>query len=182
VERQTPELANMLRIQREIITRKRSQFDKAIAAIKRAEALVNKGRRLDLGSLKEIIDAMSKGADMDWMMQYYSEQARRKIEERAKSWTAENQEEVSAAWGSLFEEVNAAIAEGVDPTSRRARQLAARWDELISRFTGGDPEIAAGLKKLYADQENWPATFQKPFNDEQAAFVNRARLHRAKEH
>jgi hypothetical protein len=46
---------------------------------------------------------------------------------------------------------------------------------LIRGFTGGDPEIAAGLRKLYADQSNWPATFEKPFNDEHAAFVNQAR-------
>jgi hypothetical protein len=53
-----------------------------------------------------------------------------------------------------------------------------RLDELIHRFTGGDPEILAGLRKLYADQPNWPATFQKPYKDDHAAFVNQARAHR----
>jgi DNA-binding transcriptional MerR regulator len=176
-EGQTRDLANMLRVQREVIARKRSQFDKAIRAIRRAEAVVSKQGRLDLETLKQIIDAMNEEAYMDWMMQYYSEEARRKIAERAKDWTAEKQKQLSADWAALFEQIDAAIAEGVDPASERARQLAARWDELVGRFTGGDPEVAAGLKKLYADQANWPATFQKPFNDQQAAFVNLARAH-----
>jgi len=168
----------MLRMQREIITRKRVHFDKAIVAIEQAESLVRKRGRLDLENLKQIIDVMTREGDMDWMMQYYSEEARRKLEERAKDWTPEKQKAVSAEWAALFKDVEDAIANGLDPASEHAQELAARWDELIHRFTGGDPEILAGLKKLYADQPNWPAAFQKPYRDDHAAFVCRARAHR----
>jgi hypothetical protein len=34
--------------------------------------------------------------------------------------------------------------------SERATSLAARWGELIKGFTGADPEIQAGLNKMYA--------------------------------
>ena len=118
--------------------------------------------------------------DTNWMMQYYSEEARQKIAERAKDWTPEKQAKASADWAALFKEIDAAIADGVDPASERAQQFATRWDELIRGFTGGDSEVAAGLKRLYADQSNWPTTFQKPFNDTHASFVSQARAHRQK--
>ena len=47
-------------------------------------------------------------------------------------------------------------------------------------FTGGDAEIQAGLKKMYADQSNWPSTFPKPYSDEVQAFINQAMAARQK--
>jgi len=71
----------------------------------------------------------------------------------------------------LIKEVEAAVRDGEDPTSEKARSLADRWSNLSQQFTGGDPEISAGLRKLYADQSNWPAHFQKPYSDEVEAFI-----------
>ena len=42
------------------------------------------------------------------------------------------------------------------------------------QFTGGDPGILENLRKLYADQANWPSTSQKPFSDEAGAFIGKA--------
>ena len=39
--------------------------------------------------------------------------------------------------------------------------LAARWRYLVGQFTSGDPEISSGLRKLYADQGNWPGDFKE---------------------
>ncbi len=45
---------------------------------------------------------------------------------------------------------------GEEPTSPKARELAARWRKLVGEFTGGNPEVQTGLNKMYADQDNWP--------------------------
>lgn len=180
LDREALDLPTMLRLQREIIARKRQHLDSAIAAIERAERMVSERGEADVETFKQIIEVMNMDNNTNWMMQYYSEEARQKIEERAKDWTPEKQAKASADWAALFKDINAAIADGVDPASERAQQLAARWDELIRGFTGGDPEIAAGLRRLYADQSNWPATFEKPFNDEHAAFVSKARAQHQK--
>jgi len=66
------------------------------------------------------------------------------------------------------------VAAGVDPASEQAQGLAQRWQTLIDAFTGGNPAVAAGLKKLYADQSNWPSTFKKPYSNEVGAFICRA--------
>jgi DNA-binding transcriptional MerR regulator len=180
LDRNGLELPAMLRMQREIISRKRRHLDSAIAAIARAERAVRERGEADLETFKQIIEVMNMDNNTNWMMQYYSEEARRKIEERGKDWTPEKQAQAEADWAALFKDIDAAMKEGVDPSSERAQQLAARWDDLIRGFTGGDPEVAAGLQRLYADKSNWPATFEQPFKNEHASFVSKARAQRQK--
>jgi MerR family transcriptional regulator, thiopeptide resistance regulator len=66
------------------------------------------------------------------------------------------------------------MSEGVDPASERAQALAARWSELIERFTGGNPAIAESLSNLYKDQANWPAHAEKPYGDDAMGFIRQA--------
>jgi hypothetical protein len=78
-----------------------------------------------------------------------------KIEERRALWSPELQEEVTKKWNALFADIESSLGE--DPASVKAQALAARWRELLSGFTGGDPGIQRGLNAMYADQANWPA-------------------------
>ncbi|MGH9564887.1 MAG: TipAS antibiotic-recognition domain-containing protein, partial [Candidatus Angelobacter sp.] len=73
----------------------------------------------------------------------------------------------------LISEVEEALNQGEVPESAHARLLAERWSALLSRFTGGDPEVQKGLNKFYADQGNWPQAFQKPFSDEVSQFIKK---------
>ena len=84
------------------------------------------------------------------------------------------QERAEREWAALIKEVEAASRAGEDPASERSQSLAARWLDLIGQFTGGDPGIEANLRKLYADQSNWPPTFQKPYGDDAGAFIAKA--------
>ena len=104
--------------------------------------------------------------DNSWSEKYYSPEARANIEARGKEWTPEMQAEVSRQWTELFRDVEAALGE--DPASPTAQALGARWKKLVAGFTGGDPEVGAGLNKLYADRPNWPAQAQQqmaPFSN-----------------
>ena len=74
-----------------------------------------------------------------------------------------------------------ARATGDDPASEHAQALAGRWQNLIEAFTGGDSGIARNLKKLYADQGNWPSTFKKSYSDEACAFIGKAMEQRRKQ-
>ena len=109
----------------------------------------------------------------DWTKKYYSEEAQAKIAERQQTIPREVVERGQRDWMALITEVEAAVKEGVDPSSARARGLAARWSELIKGFTGGDPEIQKGLNKMYSDPE-WGAKFPKPYSDEAGAFIHQA--------
>jgi DNA-binding transcriptional MerR regulator len=165
------DLRTALRLQREILEEKGRRLRRAARAVEQAERLLERDGRLAPQTFARIIEVIEMQNDTDWMMRYYSEGARRKIEERAAAMGPEAIEQSQRDWAALIAEVNEAAREGLDPASERAQELAARWRALIEAFTGGDPEVAAGLRKLYADQSNWPATFQKPYPDEAGSFI-----------
>ena len=69
----------------------------------------------------------------------------------------------------MFRDVEAALDQ--DPASEAAQALGQRWKALVGAFTGGNPEIAQGLNRLYGDRPNWPAAAQQqmtPFNNPRA--------------
>jgi DNA-binding transcriptional MerR regulator len=147
-------LAGALEFQRRVLEAKRGLLDQAIAAIRKAEAAVAAGQRPATTILQKIIEVMEMQNDAEWTTKYYSEAAKAKMAERGKTWSPESQERVSREWKELIQDVEAALGE--DPADETGQALAARWMGLIAEFTGGDAEVASGLKKLYADNANWP--------------------------
>ena len=168
------DLKSTLRLQRRLLVDKRMQVETAIRAIEEAESSLQSGGAPDLAALKKIIEAMERQNSMEWTKKYYSEEAQAKIAERGSAWTPELQAKVEQDWKKLIGDVEAAIAAKEDPTSPTAGELAKRWSELVRGFTGGDPGIQKGLNKLYADQDNWPSTFTKPFSDEVWEYIKKA--------
>jgi DNA-binding transcriptional MerR regulator len=166
LERDGKGLAHALRMQRSVLERKRQMLDQAIYAIRDAERSMSSGRRPDAALLKKIIEVIEMQDNNTWAAKYYSPEAQAKIAARAKEWTPELQAKVSAEWTELFRDVEACLNE--DPAGEKAQALAARWKKLVGGFTGGDPEVSAGLNRLYADKANWPAQMKEqmaPFNN-----------------
>ena len=175
LDRRTLDLAKTLRLQREVLEARRRQLDLALRAVSRAEGVVAAGGEPDWEAFKKIVEVINMRQDTEWMKKYYTEE---QLADLARRGTPEVLERGQRAWQELLAEVEAANAEGVDPASERAQELAARWQALIEEFTGGDPGILENLKRLYADQATWPSTFQKPYGDEAMGFISRARAAR----
>jgi MerR family transcriptional regulator, thiopeptide resistance regulator len=169
------ELSDALRAQREIIEQKRNQLDKAAQAIAEVEHLLSANGETDWQAFNKIIEVIHMQNETEWMNKYYSEEARKEMAERPDKWTPELQEKVSQQWAALIKDAESAIADNEDPAGAKAQSLAARYAELIGRFTMGSPAITEGLSKLYADQPNWPSTFKKPYSDEVGAFLCKAK-------
>jgi DNA-binding transcriptional MerR regulator len=176
LDRNELDMAATLRLQRELLTGKRRQVDTAIRAIDAAERSALSNGEPDWTALKQIIEVLEMQANNDktWMKQYYSEGAQAKIAELNKQWTPEMQIKVQQDWKELIGDVEIAISAQVKPASREAQALAQRWADLVKSFTGGDPEIQKGVNSFYADQTNWPATFQKPFSDQVWEYIRKA--------
>jgi DNA-binding transcriptional MerR regulator len=174
--REAPALPEALRLQRRVLEEKRRLLDSAISAIHEAEKTARPDGRPDSAVLKKIIEVIEMQDNMDWSKKYYTEGAQAKIEERKQLWSPELQERVSREWSELFRDVEAALAE--DPAGARAQALAARWKKLVEGFTGGDPQITAGLGKMYQDRANWPASMQQrmqPFSNKKVwEFIQKA--------
>ncbi len=176
LERDARGLPEVLRSQRRALEEKRRWLDQAIDAIQDAERSILPGKQADAALLKKIIEVIEMEDSTKFLNQYYSEPAQAKLAERRTQFTPEMQEEVSRAWNELFKDVEASLDD--DPAGEKAQALAARWRKLIEGFTGGDPEVSAGLKKAWSDREHWPAPLQqkaKPFvNPKVFEFISRA--------
>jgi MerR family transcriptional regulator, thiopeptide resistance regulator len=160
-------LAQVLARQERVLADKRRQMDRAIFAVAAARRALEAGSGPDWTLFIRIIREIVMQEDTDWTAQYYSEEAKAKIEARRHLWSPELQERVTKQWNELYRDVEALIGEGVDPASERAQAIVGRWRTLIEGFTGGDPEIQKGLNRMYADVPNWPAerraTFQTAY-------------------
>jgi MerR family transcriptional regulator, thiopeptide resistance regulator len=165
------DLSRALKLQREILGEKRRQVEMAIHAIEKAESVIASGAEPDWETFANIIEVIEMQNNWDWVKKYYTEEQLQELSARA---TPEVLEKGQRDWATLLKDIEAAMSEGVDPTSERAQALALRWSELIERFTGGNPAIAESLSHLYKDQANWPAHAQKPFSDDAAGFIRRA--------
>jgi len=174
--RGTPDLSAALRMQCRVLEEKRRLLDSAIQAIQEAERATEAGNRPNSAVLTKIIEVIEMQDNMDWSKKYYSAEAQAKIEERKQLWSPELQERVYREWQDLFRDVEAALGE--DPAGEKGQALAARWKKLVEGFTGGDPQITAGLGKMYQDRANWPPTMQQrmqSFNNKAVwEFIQRA--------
>ncbi|HEY3134869.1 MAG TPA: MerR family transcriptional regulator [Blastocatellia bacterium] len=172
LDRGPQDLGAELRRQREVIAEQRNRLELAIKAIEKVERVLASTDEPDWEVFAEIIEVINMQHDMSWTDKYYSEEAKQKIAERARTVPRAAIEQAEREWPLLIKEVEASLGE--DPTSEKAQALAERWVNLVRGFTGGDPEIQRGLNKMYADKQNWPATMPKPFSDEVQAFIQKA--------
>lgn len=159
-------LAETLGRQRALLEAKRKHLEEAIRAIAAAEAAMVRGEKPDTAILTKIIEVIEMEKNASWAEKYYSPEAQATLAERRKEWTPEMQHEAEQKWQTLFRDVEAAL--DVAPESAEAQELGRRWKELVGAFTGGDPAVAEGLNKVYADRTNWP----KQANQQMAAFSN----------
>lgn len=172
LNRSSFDLAKELQRQREIIGEQCRRLELAIKAIEKVEGHLASSDEPDWEVFAEIIEVINMQNDMTWTDQYYSEDAKQKIAERAATVPREAIEQAQRDWPALIKEVEASLGE--DPASDKAQALAERWAQLVAGFTGGDPEIQKGLNKMYSDKQNWPAAFPKPYSDEVQDFMKKA--------
>lgn len=82
---------------------------------------------------------------------YFSPEQLTTLAERKDS-ESERIAEVEAAWPDLIARVQAAVDQGVDPTSEQGRALAREWGELLHAFHQGDEQMRESLFTMH--QEN----------------------------
>src|SRR4030095_2987789 len=87
--------------QREILAEKRRQLDQAVTAIEKAHALLETNDEPDWQSFKRIIEVINMQNNMDWTKKYYSEDAQKKIAERAQAIPSEVIEKAQNDWATL---------------------------------------------------------------------------------
>ncbi len=171
----TPPLATALRMQREVIVRRKRRLESALAAIDEAARALDAGEPADLwATLRDVIEVFEVQNDWEWTKQYYSGEALERVEELQRTTPASVVEQGQRDWTVLIADVEEAVVRAVDPSSDEARTLANRWRALVGQFTQGDAEVSRGLNRLWNDSTHWPADFKRPWSDAADAFIKAA--------
>jgi DNA-binding transcriptional MerR regulator len=133
--------AHLERIDSEIALREalRRRLQQILAAIE----------GLDGPSTQQIIEAIEVMTMSD---RYYTPSQQEQLAARARDLGEEGMRAAEREWAELIAAVEAERAAGTDPQDPKVQALAKRWGELIQAFTGGDPEIAASLRRMYAEE------------------------------
>jgi MerR family transcriptional regulator, thiopeptide resistance regulator len=151
-------LAGALQRQQNVLGEKRLQLDRAIRAIGNAQRSLQSRNEPDWKLFQLIVKEIEMQKKMEWKGKYFSAEARAKVMARRSQLSPEVQEKANREWAEFHADVQASLGE--DPAGPKGQALAARWKKLIEDFTGGDPDILAGLQAMMADRDNWPADVQ----------------------
>jgi DNA-binding transcriptional MerR regulator len=111
-------------------------------------------------SSDEILEALEA---MSMFEKYYTPEQLQQLDERRKQFTPEQMKAVEEEWKELYAQVREHRTNGTDPADPAVQELVTRSGELIQMFTGGDPAIAAGLKRMY--EEEGPARASRGIAD-----------------
>ena len=76
------------------------------------------------------------------------------IERRGQELGADAITRTQDEWTELIAEVQAAMACGADSAGAEVQGFAARWRELVERFTGDDAGIAEGVRQVWRQEED----------------------------
>lgn len=168
-------LREALVLQKTMLIESRNQLNVIISAVEHAELALSSERE-GWPALIQLIQVFQFHMNYD-LNKYYTEEQRQKIEARAKTWTAEDQQVATQRWDAAIAELKRLVASGADPASPAAQALAREWHDLITSFTQGDPGIEKGLGNMYSDFAQMPAEqrpFPMPFDEAGGTFIMQA--------
>jgi DNA-binding transcriptional MerR regulator len=111
----------------------------------------------DTERLLEALEAMSM------FEKYYTPEQLAQLEERRQLLGEDAIKQGEQDWRDLYAQVRQHREAGTDPADPEVQKLVERSSELIRMFTGGDPGIEAGLKRMY--ETEGPARASRNFAD-----------------
>jgi hypothetical protein len=115
---------------------------------------------------------------MSMFEKYYTPEQLAQLEQRRQAMGDDAIKAVEDEWRQLYAQVRAHREAGTDPADPAVQALAGRSGELIRRFTGGDPGIAASLKRMY-EQEGPQRASRGVADPADIEYLERARASRS---
>jgi DNA-binding transcriptional MerR regulator len=148
-------LESVLAIQEQALKDEGNRLEHALALIRAARTRLAAGETLSIDDLTQLTKetTMSNKLDSEEWKAMFDPLIQKNYapEDLAKaSGRHFDQEEISKAWNTLFEDAKAVMAKG-DPYSPEAMAVARRWSAMVNQFTQGDPKLAEGSSKVWKD-------------------------------
>jgi MerR family transcriptional regulator, thiopeptide resistance regulator len=130
------------------ITGLREQIEQSNKLLKRLEMIaeMNSTESVSVEDLMQTIEAICM------FEKYYTPEQLETLKQRRELLGEERIRQGQVDWQELIEQVRVEMINGADPTSESVQVLARRWLGLVQEFTGGDPELAKSLNKMYQEE------------------------------
>jgi DNA-binding transcriptional MerR regulator len=171
------DLAAALALQEAALEDAKSEAETALALVRAARAKLVGKQRLSPDELGNLVRS-TKMSEFKWndkmeamAQKHYTPEQLQEL--RSRPFTAADQERVSAAWASVFADIEALGPNG-DSASDKALEIGRRAQALINEFTQGDPSmfkaVTAMKKDMMADPE---IAKQGPGTPETSAMLGR---------
>ncbi|MBA2681275.1 MAG: MerR family transcriptional regulator [Ktedonobacteraceae bacterium] len=172
-------LEDVLAQQRAMLQERRAQLDTIIQAIEKTERLLQ-SQSCNWESIAHVIQVIQMEQKKDWQEKYFTpeqQQMMQRLSEQAYTpearqklaalhpnpWTKEDQKRVDAQYLFIKQELGRLVAQGTDPASADAQNVAHIKTELLFEFTQGDPDIKTSLGRFWESFEALPQE-QKPID------------------
>ncbi|QNG20767.1 MerR family transcriptional regulator [Rhodococcus triatomae] len=138
---------------REVLHRQRAYLTHRIGELTRLETRVaGLLAESDGPRSTDLLEVVRKVTTMDAMMsKYFDDNQMSQLDRRRAAIGDDAIRKVEQAWPGLIARVDAAVAEGLDPASAQARQLADEWAGLLEGFHGGDEGLRDSLFRMYEE-------------------------------
>jgi DNA-binding transcriptional MerR regulator len=122
--------------------------------LRRLEAQIAQEQQLldKLRMLRQRLDAddfLTTIEEITMRERYYTPEQLDQLEQRRQALGEDAIKDVEREWAEIFATLKQEMDKGTDPADPRLRPIGERSRELIEMFTGGDPGIQAGLKRMY---------------------------------
>lgn len=99
--------------------------------------------------ISQLMRAMSM---MRVHQKYFDAEQMKMLDRRREALGEEGLRASEAAWPVLIQQVQAAMAAGVHPSSPQVRTMAQRWQDLTRQFIGEDAGIHSKVREMYAKE------------------------------
>jgi DNA-binding transcriptional MerR regulator len=175
-----------------MLRERRMRLESVIQATEQAERLLRTDES-DWAAVASVIRAIQMNQNNDWRKKYFTDEQLETMDELIESsysaeaqatlaarptWTEEDQRRVDERYAALYDGVRRAVAAGQEPAGTEGQALAGQAIGLLEAFTGGNPEVEAGLQSVWSKMQALPAEqrpFQVPLNETEAAFLEQAK-------
>jgi MerR family transcriptional regulator, thiopeptide resistance regulator len=135
------------------LARLREQMESHRRLSERLEMLAARLRAAGEVSADEFLDTIEEMTMLETLAEkYFTPEQLQAIKEGREQAGPETLNRMQESWAELIALIRTEMERGTDPADPEVQALARRWQELLTRSTGGDPGIKDAMKRLWEEQ------------------------------
>lgn len=137
----------------EVLDRHAAALKERLEEEARVASRLDRVKELLSGDARPSIDRLIETLEtIEMHEKYFDETQRKTLEERGAAFGEERIQAVQQEWADLFAALRDAMDAGKDAGDPDVQAVVRRGQELVRLFTGGDPGLAASLRRMYATE------------------------------